>query len=194
MLSTPPAFNLSQNQTLQLIDKTHWHCPQLPANKLKVFVPVRSSLFKEPSRFASRSTGNPHYLANLSFTVKRFFHRIEIFSTRQTKSDTEVSYAFLLEFAIRCQALFFAGPAFFCRLKTRFRFSNRPGEPVHRSGEVGLCAFYHSLSTSFLLFFAFCSPKPANPFISLTFFFCPNTAQHVAQAVILTEETFHSVS
>ena len=193
MLSTPPAFNLSQNQTLQLIDKTHWHCPQLPANKLKVFVPVRSSLFKEPSRFASHSTGNPHCLANLSFAVKRFLSN-RIFFDPANKKRYRGILCFLTRIRYSVSSTFFSPDRHRSRLKTRFRFSNRPGELVHRSGEVGLCAFYHSLSTSFLLFFAFCSPKPANPFISLTFFFCPNTAQHVAQAVILTEETFHSVS
>ena len=68
---------------------------------------------------------------------------------------------------------FFAGPASLPAQKSRFRFSNRSGKLVHRSGEVGLCAFYPPLSTSFFIFFAFCSPKTSNPFISLMFFFLP---------------------
>ena len=121
MLSTPPAFNLSQNQTLQLIDKTHWHCPQLPANKLKVFVPVRSSLFKEPSRFASHSTGNPHCLANLSFAVKRFLSNRIFFDPANKKR-----YRGILCFLTRIRysvssTFFFAGPASLPAQKSRFR-------------------------------------------------------------------------
>ena len=150
MLSTPPAFNLSQNQTLQLIDKTHWHCPQLPANKLKVFVPVRSSLFKEPSRFASHSTGNPHCLANLSFAVKRFLSN-RIFFDPANKKRYRGILCFLTRIRYSVSSTFFSPDRHRCRLKNPdFDLSNRFGELVHRSGEVGLCAFYPPLSTSFL--------------------------------------------
>ncbi len=76
MLSTPPAFNLSQNQTLQLIEK-NWQSSSLRLkNLLKVYVPVRSSLVKEPSCLAS---GNPLYLASFAPAVKNFFRKTSIF-------------------------------------------------------------------------------------------------------------------
>ena len=150
MLSTPPAFNLSQNQTLQLIDKTHWLCPQLSANKLKVFVPVRSSLFKEPTRFAFPLNGQPALFSESLIRCQAFFFIESFFSTRQKVIPKHRALSYTDSQSV-VKHFFFAGPA--CPAGSQnpdFDLSNRLGELVHRSGEDGLCAFYHDLSTTFL--------------------------------------------
>ena len=84
MLSTPPAFNLSQNQTLQLIEK-QLACPYLYELKLKVsYSQLALHLSKnqrplpQPLRFRQRRSGNlprPVQLVNNFFFEPRSFFR-----------------------------------------------------------------------------------------------------------------------
>ena len=98
MLSTPPAFNLSQNQTLQLIEK-QLACPYLYELKLKVsYSQLALHLSKnqrplpQPLRFRQRRSGNlprPVQLVNNFFfrTPKFFSERAARISPRRRSGN-----------------------------------------------------------------------------------------------------------
>ena len=119
MLSTPPAFNLSQNQTLQLIDKNSLALFAVACEQTQSLCSRSLFTFQRTVPVSlSRSTGNPHCLANLTFAVKRFFHRIENFSTRQTKKRYSGILRFLTRSVTSLSSAFFRRTGILCRFKT----------------------------------------------------------------------------
>ena len=169
MLSTPPAFNLSQNQTLQL--KSLLPVPRpLGLNQLnsKLFSRFALHLSKnqrplpQPLRFRQRRSGNlprPVQLVNNFFfrTPKFFFGaRREDFSPAQKRE--------LIPTPSRCQPL---SSAFFKKLVRPAVPASRPcpaqRDIPSRSGENGLCTSTPPLSTTFYFFSDFFAPH--SPFL-----------------------------
>lgn len=123
MLSTPPAFNLSQNQTLQF-KSVQDPCFRRNRN-LKDFLPTRYSLVNEPLglfgppsfRAARRRFMPPFVLAvNNFFSIPPNLFRRRCFKLYSVFVRTEETYAPLRSI---CQSLFFRFPKIFPGQRTK---------------------------------------------------------------------------
>ena len=119
VLSTPPAFNLSQNQTLQLIDKNSLALSAVACEQTQSLCSRSLFTFQRTVPVSlSRSTGNPHCLANLTFAVKRFFSSNRNFFDPANKKA--IPWYLALSYPKRHFVVkrFFCRTGIFCRFKT----------------------------------------------------------------------------
>ena len=140
MLSTPPAFNLSQNQTLQLIEK-NWLSltSKFDEAKLKVLFPFALHLSKNQYPAVNRRTS-----ALFSGTRSRCQAFFSSFfkSVPRRSSKRRVAFIFLFDS--------FVNNFFHSQQNSFFK----PPVPFSvTSGEVCLCTFSPPLSTTFYTIF-----------------------------------------
>ena len=127
VLSTPPAFNLSQNQTLQLksCDPSRpWLLPDR-AIELKALFPTRSSLVKEPRRTTPRAERRRRVMPPRAKLVKPFFEK-----NCALPFNMLVFHANLI--------LLFCRPGFLGRRPGQVRLSLAIEKPGGGSGPAGL--------------------------------------------------------